>query len=146
MHRVGSLLSLFSSRRNWDLPTPHPQMSVPPPFGSGGRGTLAGDRGAGRVPVPTRGHTLWYSIYICTLWGGGCNSPASPIISPPSTGGSHPSDDDNCLFYSTHCIVSLHNTLCHKRFNMFVSYSHTSVFDSSLRNGLKPVPQTTMHF
>jgi len=40
----------------------------PPPFGSGGRGTLAGERGGGRVPIPTRGHTLWYSIYVCTLW------------------------------------------------------------------------------
>ncbi len=27
----------------------------------GGRGTLAGERGVGRVPIPTRGHTLWYS-------------------------------------------------------------------------------------
>jgi len=26
-------------------PTPHPQASVPPTFGSGGRGTLAGERG-----------------------------------------------------------------------------------------------------
>jgi hypothetical protein len=34
------VLSLFSSRRNWDSPNPHPQASVPPPppptFGSGG--------------------------------------------------------------------------------------------------------------
>ncbi len=22
----------------------------------------------GRVPIPTRGHTLWYSLYIRTLW------------------------------------------------------------------------------
>ncbi len=51
------------------LPTPHPQASLPPPpFGSGGRGTLDGERGVGRVPIPTRGHTLWYSIR--TLW---CN-------------------------------------------------------------------------
>jgi hypothetical protein len=49
-------------------PTPHPQASVPPPFGFGGRVTLAGERGVGRVPIPTRGHTLWYSLYICTLW------------------------------------------------------------------------------
>jgi hypothetical protein len=50
-------------------PTLHPQASVPLlPFGSGGRGTLAGERGVGRVPIPTRGHTLWYSLYICTLW------------------------------------------------------------------------------
>ncbi len=32
------------------------------------RDTFAGERGGGRVPIPTRGHTLWYSIYLCTLW------------------------------------------------------------------------------
>jgi hypothetical protein len=39
-------------------PTPHPQASVPPaplPPVSGGRGTLAGEKGVGRVPIPTRG-------------------------------------------------------------------------------------------
>jgi hypothetical protein len=30
-------------------------------------GTLAGERKGGRVPILTRGHTLWYSFYICTL-------------------------------------------------------------------------------
>ncbi len=53
-------------------PTPHPLASVtsppPPPPGSGGRGTLAGERGVGRVPISTRGHTLWYSLNIRTLW------------------------------------------------------------------------------
>ncbi len=29
-------------------PTPNPQASVPPPFGTGGRGTLAGERGVGK--------------------------------------------------------------------------------------------------
>jgi hypothetical protein len=39
--------------------TPHPHASVPPPpLVPGGRGTLAGERGGGRVPIPTRGHTL----------------------------------------------------------------------------------------
>ncbi len=28
----------------------------PPPPGFGGKGTLAGERGVGRVPIPTRGH------------------------------------------------------------------------------------------
>jgi hypothetical protein len=37
---------------------------VPPPFGTGGRGTLAGERGGGRVPISTSGHTLWYSVHI----------------------------------------------------------------------------------
>jgi hypothetical protein len=38
----------------------------PPPLVPGGRGTLAGERGgeSGRVPVPTKGHTLWYSLYL----------------------------------------------------------------------------------
>jgi hypothetical protein len=45
---------------------------------SGGRGIFAGERGGGRVPIPMRGHTLWYSLYIrmyfvvaskATLWG-----------------------------------------------------------------------------
>ncbi len=41
---------LFSSRRNWDSPSPLP----------------AGERG--RVPIPTRVHKLRYSLYICALW------------------------------------------------------------------------------
>jgi hypothetical protein len=32
--------------------------------GSGGRGTLAGERRVGRVPIPMRRHTLRYSSYI----------------------------------------------------------------------------------
>jgi hypothetical protein len=66
-HRVGRVLSIFSSRRNWDSPNPSPAGKRPPHFGSGGRGTLAGEKGGGRVPIPTRGHTLWYSIYIYVL-------------------------------------------------------------------------------
>jgi hypothetical protein len=30
--------------------------------------TLACGRGVGGVPIPARGHTLWYSVYISTLW------------------------------------------------------------------------------
>ncbi len=55
-HKVGRVLSLFSSRRAWDSPNPLPAGECAPPFGTGGRGTLAG--GGGRVPIPTRGHTL----------------------------------------------------------------------------------------
>ncbi len=57
-HRVGRVLS-FS-----------PVVGIGTPatlFGSGGRGSLAGERGVERVPLPTRGHTLWYSLYLCTL-------------------------------------------------------------------------------
>ncbi len=66
-HRVGTVLSFFSSRRYWDSPNPTPAGECGCPW-SGGRGTLAGERGGGRVPIPTRGHTLLYSLYICTLW------------------------------------------------------------------------------
>jgi hypothetical protein len=45
---------------------------MPPTLWPGGErhreGTLACGRGAGGVPVPTRGHTLWCSKYISTLW------------------------------------------------------------------------------
>jgi hypothetical protein len=68
-HKVGRVLSFFFSRRNWDSPKPSPEgVCALPPLVLGGRGTLAGERGGGRVPIPTRGHTLWYSLYICTLW------------------------------------------------------------------------------
>ncbi len=50
-----------SQSRNWDSPNPSPAGGCAPPFGSGG------ERGGGRVPIPTRGHTLWYSVNISTL-------------------------------------------------------------------------------
>jgi hypothetical protein len=69
-HRVGRVLSFSPDRRNWNSPylSPAGENPPPPPFGSGGRGTLTGERRGGRVPIPTRGHTLWYSANICTLW------------------------------------------------------------------------------
>jgi hypothetical protein len=62
-HRVGRVLSFFPVVGIGTPPTPHPLSSVPPPPGSGGRGTLAGERGVGRVPIPTREHTLWLFKY-----------------------------------------------------------------------------------
>ncbi len=57
-HRVGRVLSLFSSRWNWDSPNPSPAREwAPPNLWFRGRGTLAGERRGGRVPIPTRGHT-----------------------------------------------------------------------------------------
>ncbi len=47
-HRVGRVLSFFSSRRNWDSRNPSPagECAPPPPFGSGGRAqSLARERG-----------------------------------------------------------------------------------------------------
>jgi len=68
-HRVGRVLSFSSSRWNWDSPTPHPPASVPLPPGFGGRGTLADERGVGRVPI-RRGDIhcgTFYFLYIRTL-------------------------------------------------------------------------------
>ncbi len=67
-HRVGRVLRFSPVVGIGTPPTLHPQASVPPPpFGSGGRGKLAGERGGERVPIPTRGHTLWYSVYMYFL-------------------------------------------------------------------------------
>jgi hypothetical protein len=52
-HRVGRMLCFFSSCRNWDPPNPSP---------AGGRGTLAGEKGVGRVPIPTSEGT--YSVVL----------------------------------------------------------------------------------
>jgi hypothetical protein len=51
-------------------PTPSPAgLCAPPPlFGSVWRDTLSCGRGGWRVLIPSRGQTLWYSRYICTLW------------------------------------------------------------------------------
>ncbi len=69
IHRVGRVLRYFSSRRNWDSPNPSPAGECAPSLWFRGEGHT-GERGGGRVPIPTtRGHTLWYSIYVCTLWG-----------------------------------------------------------------------------
>ncbi len=43
-----------------------PAQCAPPTFSSGRRGTLAGDRGAGRVSILTMGHSVhfWCSLYV----------------------------------------------------------------------------------
>ncbi len=61
IHRVGRVLSFFFSRRNWDSPLPRRRICTPRP-GSGGRGTLAGERGVGESQF-RRG----YSLYLRTL-------------------------------------------------------------------------------
>jgi hypothetical protein len=48
--------------------TPFLQASVPPPPPVPGRGAhslACGERGDGRVPIPGRGHTLWYIYVLC---------------------------------------------------------------------------------
>jgi hypothetical protein len=48
--------TVYAPRRNWDSPQPPTRRLVCPlPPVSGGRGTLAGKKGVGRVPIPTRG-------------------------------------------------------------------------------------------
>jgi hypothetical protein len=61
-HRIGRVISFFSSRRNWDSPNPSPA-GESATRGSRVRGTLAGERGVGRLPIPTRGHTLFIYTY-----------------------------------------------------------------------------------
>jgi hypothetical protein len=39
----------------------------PPPFGPGGRAHSLGGEGLGEFLFPTRGHTLWCSVFISTL-------------------------------------------------------------------------------
>jgi hypothetical protein len=65
-HRVDRVLG-FSP---FGLPQPLTLRRVCFPLlwmGGGVGYTFACGRGGGRVPVPTRGQTLWYSWYICTL-------------------------------------------------------------------------------
>ncbi len=64
--RQSAKLFIRSSELGLLQPLSRRRLCKPPaPPGSGGRGTL--ERGVGRVPIPTRGHTLWYSLYIRTL-------------------------------------------------------------------------------
>jgi hypothetical protein len=47
-HRVGRVLSFFSSHRNWDSPTPLAAGEcAPPPFGPGGRAHSLAAKGVG---------------------------------------------------------------------------------------------------
>jgi hypothetical protein len=65
-HRVGSVLS-FSPVVGIGIeipPTPHPQARMPFPLvPEVGAHPLA--REVAGVPIPTRGHTVWYSANIC---------------------------------------------------------------------------------
>jgi hypothetical protein len=70
------VLGFFSSRLNWDYPTPSPTGECVPPSQAGecvplwlGWGTHSlAEEGVG-VPIPTRGQTQWYSRYIYVLCG-----------------------------------------------------------------------------
>ncbi len=63
-HRVGWVLSFFSSLRTWDSPTPsHAGERVPPPPAPSWGGTRLQERGWG-VPIRTRGHSGTLDIYV----------------------------------------------------------------------------------
>ncbi len=68
---------LFLQSSELGLPHPLTRRRVCPPFGSG-RGTLACGRGSGGVPIPTSGHTLWYSIFLCASCP--CPAPNPPRV------------------------------------------------------------------
>jgi hypothetical protein len=60
------VLSSFSSRQNWDSPNPSPagECAPPPPPGSGGRDTLAGERGWESPNSDEGTHTVELFIYM----------------------------------------------------------------------------------
>jgi hypothetical protein len=49
-------------------PTPHPQASVPPPPCFWGEGNTRRRERGWESPNSDEGHTLWYSLYVRTLW------------------------------------------------------------------------------
>jgi hypothetical protein len=60
---------LFLQSSELGLPHPFTRRRVcAPSFGPGGGYTLACRREGGGVPIPTRGHTLWYSIGIYCMY------------------------------------------------------------------------------
>ncbi len=63
---------MYAPRRNWDSPQPPTRRLVCPlPPVSGGRGTLAGEKGVGRVLIPTRGiHCGTLYMYVLCVKGG----------------------------------------------------------------------------
>jgi hypothetical protein len=66
--RQSAMLFLKSSELGIPQPLTCRRVCPPPRFWE--RGTLAGERGVERVPILTRGHTLWYSLYIRLCgWG-----------------------------------------------------------------------------
>ncbi len=49
-------------------PTPHPKASVPPPPCFWGEGNTRWRERGWESPNSDEGHTLWYSLYVRTLW------------------------------------------------------------------------------
>jgi hypothetical protein len=98
-HRVGRVLSFFSSRRNWDSPQPPTRSLVCPlPLVSGGQWGEGNTRWRERgweSPNSDEGHTLWYSLYVRTLW---CKAFSQlSELGPPHPAPLHPSAADECF-------------------------------------------------
>jgi hypothetical protein len=58
---------LFLQSLELGLPHPSPAGECAPPLVPREGHTRLRERGGG-VPVPRRGHSLWYSLYLRTLW------------------------------------------------------------------------------
>ncbi len=71
MHRVGRVLSFFSSRRNWDSPNPSPagECSPLPLVPGGGAHSLATEEGGGGESQFRRGDIHCGTLYMCVLCG-----------------------------------------------------------------------------
>ncbi len=83
--RQSTKLSLQSSDSG------HPRRRVPPLWFRREAHSLAGE-GVG-VPIPTRGQTVWYSRYICTLWAHRISSLESDLSAC-------------CLYFAMECWTS----------------------------------------
>ncbi len=62
-------------------PTPHPQASVPPPPCFWGEGNARWRERGWESPNSDEGHTLWYSLYVRTLWYSYGNAAHSAVYS-----------------------------------------------------------------
>jgi hypothetical protein len=70
-HKVRTFKEYHSVRPSSELglpPTPHPQTSVPPPPCFLGEGNTRWRERGWESPNSDEGHTLWYSLYVRTLW------------------------------------------------------------------------------
>jgi hypothetical protein len=74
--------TVYAPRRNWDSPQPPTRRLVCPlPPVSGGRGTLAGEKGVGRVPIPTKGiHCGTLYMYVLCASKNTFNEPARYVV------------------------------------------------------------------
>jgi hypothetical protein len=68
VHIKSTMHSLCPSPELGLPPTPHPQASVPPPPCFWGEGNTRWRERGWESPNSDEGHTLWYSLYLRTLW------------------------------------------------------------------------------